>query len=328
MTRFIHDQFAKDYLEEFLKPYGEVKAPLVVRSERREIDVLFLPNKEQLPELKTLGLLGKMAQTVSIFEPFRNPVMADEIADCLVKSLEVRRSFQRSAKRKKRKFTHSEIPRLWIITPTVSKTILAEFDSKIKKDWLPGVYFQSSYFQSAIIVVHKLPKTPDTLWLRVLGREKVQQEAIGELEQLEDNSVLRSVTLELLYNLHDNLRSRQDLDKEDEELMMRLEPLYKKYRDEAVQEGLERGIKQGLEQGLERGFNEGRQQGRQQGLNEGLQQERRNTIENMLLTRFGRLDSELETIIEPLLALSYPEFAPLLSQLSREELLRRFRADN
>jgi len=28
MTRFIHDQFAKDYLEEFLKPYGEVKAPI------------------------------------------------------------------------------------------------------------------------------------------------------------------------------------------------------------------------------------------------------------------------------------------------------------
>ncbi len=77
---------------------------------------------------------------------------------------------------------------------------------------------------------------------------------------------------------------------------MRLEPLYKKYRDEAVQQG--------------------------------IQQERRNTIENMLLTRFGRLDSELETIIEPLLALSYGEFAPLLSQLSREKLLRRFRADN
>ncbi len=113
---------------------------------------------------------------------------------------------------------------------------------------------------------------------------------------------------------------------------MRLEPLYKKYRDEAVQEGLERGIKQGLEQGLERGLERGLQQGLeqgiQQGLERGLQQERRNTIENMLLTRFGRLDSELETIIEPLLALSYGEFAPLLSQLSREELLRRFRVDN
>ncbi len=296
MTRFIHDQFAKDYLEEFLKPYGEVKAPQVVRSERREIDVLFLPHKEQLSELKTLGLLGKMAQTVSIFEPFRNPVMPDEIGDCLVKSLEVRRSLQREAKRNKRKFTQDEIPRLWIITPTVSKPILAEFGSNLKKDWLSGVYFQSSYFQSAIIVIHKLPKTPDPLWLRVLGREKVQQEAIGELEQLQDNSVLRSVTLELLYNLHDNLRSRQGLNKEDEELMMRLEPLYKKYREEAVQEG--------------------------------VQQERRNTIENMLLARFDALDPELETIIEPLLALSSREFYPLLSQLSREELLRRFRADN
>jgi hypothetical protein len=26
MTRFIHDKFAKDYLEELLKDYGEVKA--------------------------------------------------------------------------------------------------------------------------------------------------------------------------------------------------------------------------------------------------------------------------------------------------------------
>ncbi|MEH2467383.1 MAG: hypothetical protein V7K23_27625 [Nostoc sp.] len=26
LTRFIHDKFAKDYLEELLKDYGEVKA--------------------------------------------------------------------------------------------------------------------------------------------------------------------------------------------------------------------------------------------------------------------------------------------------------------
>ena len=28
MTRFIHDQFAKDYLEELLKPFGEVQAAI------------------------------------------------------------------------------------------------------------------------------------------------------------------------------------------------------------------------------------------------------------------------------------------------------------
>lgn len=41
MTRFIHDQFAKDYLEELLKPYGEVQGSSRVAGEVREIDVLF-----------------------------------------------------------------------------------------------------------------------------------------------------------------------------------------------------------------------------------------------------------------------------------------------
>lgn len=43
MTRFVHDQFAKDYLEELLTPFGEVKAPRRVSGEVREIDVWFAP---------------------------------------------------------------------------------------------------------------------------------------------------------------------------------------------------------------------------------------------------------------------------------------------
>ncbi|NET55988.1 MAG: hypothetical protein F6K47_07400, partial [Symploca sp. SIO2E6] len=39
MTRFAHDQFAKEYLEELLAPLGEVKAPRRVAGEVREIDV-------------------------------------------------------------------------------------------------------------------------------------------------------------------------------------------------------------------------------------------------------------------------------------------------
>jgi len=76
------------------------------------------------------------------------------------------------------------------------------------------VYFTANYFHTAAIAIHKLPKTPDTLWLRVLGREKVQQQAIQELEQLQQHSALRSITLQLLYNLHEHLRNRQGLDKE------------------------------------------------------------------------------------------------------------------
>jgi hypothetical protein len=53
-------------------------------------------------------------------------------------------------------------------------------------------------------------------------------------------------------------------------------------------------------------------------------EERRQIIENMLLFRFGSLDSELTTVVSGISALSAKEFTPLLMQLSREELIARF----
>ncbi len=60
-------------------------------------------------------------------------------------------------------------------------------------------------------------------------------------------------------------------------------------------------------------------------MSEELQQKRRTVIENLLQVRFGSLDRELSTIIESISRLSPQEFTPLLLQLSREELLNRFR---
>lgn len=50
------------YLEELLKPYGEVKASSRVAGEIREIDVLFSPT-QQANNLEMLGILGKFAAT-------------------------------------------------------------------------------------------------------------------------------------------------------------------------------------------------------------------------------------------------------------------------
>jgi hypothetical protein len=43
MTRQIHDQFAKEYLEELLTPLGTIKKSKKVKSEVQEIDVWFEP---------------------------------------------------------------------------------------------------------------------------------------------------------------------------------------------------------------------------------------------------------------------------------------------
>ncbi len=66
-------------------------------------------------------------------------------------------------------------------------------------------------------------------------------------------------------------------------------------------------------------------------LEERIQEERRKyqlSIEGMLRLRFGSIDEELAAIIEPLAALPSEEYMALilqLSDLSREELLTRFR---
>jgi len=60
------------------------------------------------------------------------------------------------------------------------------------------------------------------------------------------------------------------------------------------------------------------------GQEQGIQRGQRQVVEKLLRVRFGELDEQLSAIIDRLLALPAEEFAPLLLQLSREEILARF----
>ncbi|MEC4882080.1 MAG: DUF4351 domain-containing protein [Scytonema sp. PMC 1070.18] len=252
MTRFIHDKFAKDYLEELLKNYGEVKTSEKVSTEIKEIDVLFIPSQPQTSAISRLGLLGRLAKSPMILEPFRNPASADEICDCLVKVLEIKTEMRREAKAKKTKLSEQKIPKLWVLTPTASAKILSSFNVKRKAGWLPGIYFLGDALRAAIVVIHQLPPTPETLWLRVLGRGKVQETAMTQLLLLPSEHPFQKATLELVYNLRENLRVNQDLDRDDRKLVMRLEPLYQRDKEQAKLEGRLEGQLEGQLEGEQR----------------------------------------------------------------------------
>ena len=245
MTRFIHDKFAKDYLEELLKDYGEVKPSEKVSGEIKEIDVLFTPFEQQTLNVQVLGLLGRFAEYPALIEPFRNAASSDEICDCLIKLLEVKAALRREAKANKTKLQEQTIPKLWVLTPTASTALLSSFNVNEKQGWLSGVYFLGDALRTAIVVIHQLPQTPQTMWLRLLGRGSVQSRAIAELSALPSNHPYQKVALELIYNLRENLRINQDLDKDDRELVMRLEPLYQRDREQAKQQGREEGREEG-----------------------------------------------------------------------------------
>jgi len=158
------------------------------------------------------------------------------------------------------------------------------------------------------VAIHQLPSTPETLFLRVLGKGKVQRQAVEELEALANNSPFLSDIIQLVHNLIAVLSARQrqeqDIDKDDQELIMKLSEMYQQQLEELKKQGL--------------------QEGRQKGQQEGIERERRAMIESILQVRFGAVDSQLATIINPLIAMSREEFMPLLLQLYREELLARF----
>ncbi len=285
MTRLLHDQFAKQYLEELLSPLGEVKTSQNIAAEVRQVDVLFVPKQQNAIATQALGLLGKMAATPAIFEPFRNPATADDILNCMGKLIAVERDRLRQAKRDN-DLANSSPYQLWILTPTASSDLLDQFGAKLKTD--PGIHYLAEALRTAIVVIHQLPRTPQTLWLRMLGRGNVQKGAIAEFRALPNATPFKDGILEVLSNFFAILEARQNLTTDDRELIMELSPVYL----ERIQTAADRG--------------------------------QRIMVESMLQVKFGEIDEKLTQIVDRLLQLPPLDRTQLIMELSREELLSRF----
>ncbi|WP_333397674.1 flagellar assembly protein H [Microcoleus sp. N9_A1] len=213
--------------------------------------------------------------------------------------LNTRAELLRRANREEQRLESQQLPRLWILTPTASEALLSSFNFMLPEEsegWGRGVYFLSEVWRVGLIAIHQLPNVPETMWLRILGKGKVQQGAIAELTRLPVDSPLRASTLELLYNLQANLQvnlaASAPGNQEDKELVMALVPLLQQKIDEATQQGRE----------------EGRQEGREEA--------QRLILQNFLQVRFGELDAQTIAFFSSVSALPVGEFTMLLVQLS------------
>ena len=167
---------------------------------------------------------------------------------------------------------------------------------------MQGIYFFGESLRTAIVAIHQLPETPETLWLRILGKGGVQQRAISQLSALAADDPLRIIALELLYRLQSNLvtDAPQELEPEERELIMTIAPLFQQEIQAARQQAREEGLEQGLEQGLERG----------------RQEQQRLILENFLQVRFGELSPKMTVFLSPISKLQAAEFTVLLLAIS------------
>jgi hypothetical protein len=285
-----------------------VRIGFEVPGEAREVDVAFSPNRQTLGTAPELGLLGRLVVTPCLLEPFRNPPTPTQTRNCLLKLFLIQAEVQREAKRNEERLPEDQLPRLWILASSASERLLQGFRAQPDtENWLTGIYVLGDFLRAAIIAISQLPATPETLWLRILGKGETQQQAIAELAALPRENPLRSTTLELLFNWRITMESREDLDEEDRAVIMQLTPLYRQQLNEALEQGMQQGLQQGLQQGIEA--------------------ERRTTIANLLRARFDSLDDSLVAIVDSIIQLPTEDYTRLLLQLpalSREELLARF----
>lgn len=216
MTKNPFDQFSKQYLEEILAPTSTVEISREIPGEPLAIDLWVVPNPQTLAQRQTLGLLGRIVSQPCALEPYRNAPTPEQINSCILKLSWVTADSHRRAKRDRNRLSREDLPQLWILTPTASKTLLNSLGAQPQKGEPQGVYLAIDALRIGIVAINQLPDTDDTLWLRLLGKGRTQTEAIAQILALPDNDPRRQPTLKLLTTWKIDLNNRPQLDSEEE----------------------------------------------------------------------------------------------------------------
>lgn len=194
MSQSPFDDLFKQYLEDFLAPIGTVERQYEIPGETKYVDVWFRPNLPIQESIDDLGLLRKIIKSPAVIEAYSNPPSRDEVDTCLLKRLWIKEEERR--KRGDSPYPQVEQPMLWILASHVSRPLLKSFHAH--KTRVSGLYTLGPALRSRIISIDELPTTEETLWLRILGREATQTQAIDEVVHLPPDHPRRNRILRLL----------------------------------------------------------------------------------------------------------------------------------
>jgi hypothetical protein len=142
MSQFPHDDFAKDFLNSLLSPFGLIQPSYKISGEVRYVDLYFQPMigvREYAP--KSLGFLAKFANEPIVIEPFRNSVKVPQIRACMSKLFDLHLTLAKEAKKQKQLEPEDDkLPHLWILTPTLSDRLLNSVGARLELErWGEGV---------------------------------------------------------------------------------------------------------------------------------------------------------------------------------------------
>jgi hypothetical protein len=176
--------------------------------------------------------------------------------------------------------------------------MLRSFGAVLDKELGQGVYWISSGWRIGLVIVRELSETPETLWLRGLGKDEILSEAFSGIRSLPETKRERNDIVEVCIKHFKYLieKSVTDLSEEEGNFMKTMQEIDILYQAEM---GRIRSV----------------------GQEEGRAESDRASLEAMIIFKFGAIDPELEQVLPKLLLLAPFERTQQVMTLSREALL-------
>lgn len=250
------DQFGKSLLRDALSAATAPETEVEVVAATQKIDVYAVPDPGRAAERRKMGLLGDLSAEPALFEPFRNTPSLARVRRCLSKQLAWHHELERRARASAKAQPSGEraaaprvaFPWLVIISPGRPATAIEGYGCKPIR---PGVAEAVAGLRMRVVVLAELPRTRETLLLRMLGSGRLLKEALVDLSALPVDAWENGVLAPLL--IHFRLASRgKPGTKEDEvsaEIRVWFEDYQRKLRDEGRDEGRREGRREGRAEG-------------------------------------------------------------------------------
>jgi len=242
----------------WLRDLGDVVLDARIAGQSRRGDVLFTERRARPAHRRRLGTLGDIARGELLIEPFRNAPGEFDVKGCVLKVVELEAREARAARRAGRKASANAAPSLCVIVPSMSDAFARAMGIQ-PMPGKPGLHtLLGASWRTAVVVANELPEGPATMWLRLLGRGKVQAQAVRELSALGEHEPLRDATLELLVAWQQSLPPPAEQSEDERELTMNLEQVYERWERKTLARGKAEGLREGKAEGLREGKAEGK----------------------------------------------------------------------
>jgi len=244
-VRTRHDEWVKRALALWLRELGDVDLDARIAGQSRRGDVLFTERRARPAHRRRLGTLGDIARGELLIEAFRNAPGEFDFKVCVLKLIELEAREARAARRANSKLSAVVAPSLCAIVPSMSQAFADAMGIKPMPD-KPGLHtLLGATWRTAVVVANELPEGRATLWLRLLGRGKVQAQAVRELAALRPREPLRDATLELLVAWQQSLPPAAQQSEDEREMTMNLEQIYDRWERKTLAKGEAKGKAEG-----------------------------------------------------------------------------------